>query len=246
MIIPTWNENPWLSRLLERIVHSNNISEIIVADNCSRDNTKTTAIKYGCIVITGGTPAVGRNQGAEHSTGDILVFCDADVIVPKKVWSQVRNTFLDEEVVAVHFWLVPISDNYVVKLMYMIMNIYFLILNLFGIDQGLANFLCVRKEVFQSIGGFDESIEASEDLDMIRKVGKKGRVVYRTTEKVFVSPRRFETENQLGFIIKCLFWATLRLFGSKKSFLSYRWEHHPHQLVVKENKWIKNNSNGIN
>ena len=80
IIIPAYNEEKYLPKLLECIKKQTYKGyEIIVADAGSKDRTGQIAKKYGCKVVKGGMPAVGRNNGAKVAKGNILLFLDADV-----------------------------------------------------------------------------------------------------------------------------------------------------------------------
>jgi glycosyltransferase involved in cell wall biosynthesis len=48
--------------------------EVIVADAGSQDRTREIAQEWGCKVVDGGMPAVGRNHGTEKARGDYLLF----------------------------------------------------------------------------------------------------------------------------------------------------------------------------
>ena len=80
IIIPTYNEEEYLPVLLESIKkQSFKDYEIIVADANSTDRTREIAESYGCIVVDGGLPAAGRNNGAKVATGEYLLFLDSDL-----------------------------------------------------------------------------------------------------------------------------------------------------------------------
>ncbi len=92
VIIPARNEEENLPHLLESLKHQTRApQEIIVVDDCSADRTGEIAASYGARVIRGTEPPArwtGKNwavwNGFLQSTGDILVFFDADVrLAPK-------------------------------------------------------------------------------------------------------------------------------------------------------------------
>lgn len=64
--------------------------EIIRTDAGSKDKTVEIAKNYGCKIIPGGLPSKGRNEGAKVAKGDLLLFLDADLILPEGF----LNTFL--------------------------------------------------------------------------------------------------------------------------------------------------------
>src|SRR5690242_14030921 len=87
IIIPTYNEEEYLPRLLASI-RSQRFEgyEIIVADNKSTDRTREIAARFGAKIVDGGMPGPGRNLGARAAQGDLLLFLDADVILPDVDW----------------------------------------------------------------------------------------------------------------------------------------------------------------
>src|SRR6266581_3037530 len=85
VIVPTWNEAKYLPTLLESLKHQTiPPDEVLVADSGSSDETPEVARRAGAIVLEGERrgPGEGRNRGARAATGDVLVFVDADCILP--------------------------------------------------------------------------------------------------------------------------------------------------------------------
>ncbi|MYK87101.1 MAG: glycosyltransferase family 2 protein, partial [Acidobacteria bacterium] len=92
LIIPAFNEEACLAPTLDSVhVATERLRarprvdvETIVVDNNSDDGTATVARNRGATVIHEPVQGIARarNTGARHATGDVLVFVDADVIVP--------------------------------------------------------------------------------------------------------------------------------------------------------------------
>lgn len=234
MVVPTWNEEDWLPRLLGDICRSPLVREVVVADNNSTDRTVEIAREYGCKVVEGGTPAIGRNVGATNSTGSILLFVDADTVVTSQVLSAIRMDLSKSDVVAVHFRVQAITENHLYRFCYWIMNSYFRVLSIAGLHQGIGNLIAVRRNAFNSIGGFNEEIMAAEDLDFIRRVGKAGKVKYEHKQSVLSSCRRLYAENAIAIVGKCVIWTLLRLMGSTRSLFAYSWKRHNSELAKRE------------
>lgn len=84
IVIPAKNEEIYLPKLLKSIKKQNFCDyEIIVADADSIDRTKEIAQKYRAKVVKGGMPGRGRNAGAKVAKGEVLLFLDADVLLPQ-------------------------------------------------------------------------------------------------------------------------------------------------------------------
>lgn len=88
VVIPTYNEESHLPKLLESLQSQLFIpAEIIVADSPkTTDKTKEIAKKYGCVLVEGGAVAEGRNRGAAAATQSHLLFLDADCYLPHEYY----------------------------------------------------------------------------------------------------------------------------------------------------------------
>jgi hypothetical protein len=85
VIIPAMNEGKNIARVIaySRKVHPD--TEVIVVVNGSSDHTEQIARRMGAKVIVYASPLghdVGRSIGAMHARGHILVFTDADIVIP--------------------------------------------------------------------------------------------------------------------------------------------------------------------
>ncbi len=87
VIVPARNEELNLPHLLKSLRRQTlQPHEIIVVDDCSEDRTRAIAESYGVTVVSGTPPPpgwTGKNwavwNGYARSTGDVLVFLDADI-----------------------------------------------------------------------------------------------------------------------------------------------------------------------
>ena len=237
VVIPTWNEESWLPVVLASIYRCPAISEVIVADNYSTDNTARIAADHQCIVIPGGRPAHGRNAGASVARGELIVFLDADVLVTADVIRTVLHHFRDKRVVGVHLPLDPMGGGSFVLLCYKVMERYLSLIHALGLSQVVGSFIAVRRDAFIETNGFDEMITAGEDADFLRRLRRLGSVVYDRESRVQVSPRRFRVENQYVFALKTIMWSVLRLMGSRASFVKYHWPGYATELAALDREW---------
>src|SRR3989344_3955469 len=100
IIIPTFNEERDLPKLLTSIANQTmKPRDVIVSDAYSEDNTRKIAESYGAKVVNGGLPAATRNNGARVAKSYVILFLDADVILPKpfleKCFSEMARRNLD-------------------------------------------------------------------------------------------------------------------------------------------------------
>jgi len=85
VVVPAENEKRTIARVIEeaRSVHPD--TEVIVVANGSSDGTASIASRMGAYVIRYPEPLghdVGRAIGAMAAGGDILLFTDADIVIP--------------------------------------------------------------------------------------------------------------------------------------------------------------------
>src|SRR5258706_528056 len=98
VVVPAFNEGGYLGETLASLNRAKaflqdegrSSAEIIVVDNDSDDSTADVARALGAAVAreTQHNVAKVRNSGAKLSQGDVLIFVDADTIVPDKLLSR--------------------------------------------------------------------------------------------------------------------------------------------------------------
>jgi glycosyltransferase involved in cell wall biosynthesis len=203
IIIPTLNEEKFLSILLETIKRQVGVDyEVIVADNDSKDDTRKIASSYGALVVEGGLPAKARNSGAAAAKGSILLFLDADVVLPapdflKKTLEEFDARGLDLATCAV----LPISEKKRDKIIHKAVNIYIKVLH--NISPRLPGFcIFVRKEIHEKISGFDETIKLAEDHEYAQRAVKIAKFDILKSYPIAVSVRRLNRDSRLNIAVK--------------------------------------------
>jgi glycosyltransferase involved in cell wall biosynthesis len=199
VIIPAYNEEKYLPETLEHIGQALSAifcpSEIIVVDNNSTDSTRRVAESFGAKVFPESERNIARvrNTGAKNSTGNILIFVDADTLVPDTLFQRIAGVLEDDNcfggAVAVKY------SNLQRKWM----EIYLLGWKFWGmvfnVKQGAAQFC--RKPVFEKLRGYDESIFVGEDVEFYWRLTKfaeqhDGHLYFVEEPKVTTSARRFD------------------------------------------------------
>ncbi len=214
IIIPAHNEEKYLPKALDCIKKQiYRDYEVIVADADSDDNTKKIAEKYGCKVVKGGLPAVGRNNGAKIAKGDLLLFMDSDIIIKddflKNSVMQIKNDNLD----VAGCYVMPLSDKVVDKLYFMTYNIWVLLMQYFSPHASGGATFC-KKWLHRKINGYDETIKFAEDMDYAKRAGKIGKF-RNLNQTVYVSMRRFDSHGRLKVGMQLLFAAVHRIFAGE-------------------------------
>lgn len=200
IVIPTLNEEYYLPNLLECISKQTYKDfEIIVADSKSKDKTKIIAKKLGAKVLTieKKGPGNGRNEGAKNAKGNYLLFLDADIMLPNNDFLQ---KFMDEikeknlKLANCFHFLYPFKLKDLPA--NIIMNLYFKAHSFINpIVPGF--FIFVEKNIFDSVGGFDESMNVTEDTEFVRRAYKKHAEFRMLNQYIYFSNRRFEQEGRL-------------------------------------------------
>ncbi|MCP6726820.1 MAG: glycosyltransferase [Patescibacteria group bacterium] len=226
IIIPTLNEEKYLGKLLKSIKEQGRDDvEIIVADADSQDKTPEIAKKYGCKVVKGGLPAVGRNAGAKAAKGDILIFADADVVFPNDFFKKGLLEFEERklEVASVMLNLEGRSFQLRMDIFY---NIPILLLEKI-LPHG-AMTIIVRKKIFNTVGGFDESVMFAEDLYFVREAAKKGKFGILRSIRILTTPRRYLKDGAFSTYVKFILVEFYMFFlGPVRSdIFKYRFDHY--------------------
>ncbi len=228
IIIPTYNEEEYLPVLLDSIKEQDfDDYEIIVADANSTDKTREIAKEYGCIVVDGGLPAVGRNNGAKIAKGDYLLFLDSDLQLTEDYLRDVLYEFRMERLGIAITQMKPMSNKVEDKLFHDFAN-YFMI----GVEKikphGAGCYgIIARKELHDQCGGYDESLTFGEDTDYIERLAKKEPFKVLRNAKIGVSTRRLEEEG-IETLIKQYGRSTVNDFLGKRTDadeLDYTFDH---------------------
>lgn len=201
IIIPTYNEEDYLPNLLDSIKRQNfDGYEVIVADANSTDRTREIAESYGCIVVDGGLPAVGRNNGARVAKGEYLLFLDSDLELTDDYLRNVLYEFRMEHLGIAITKMKPLSNKIEDKIFHDFAN-YFMI----GVEKikphGAGCYgIITKKSLHDECGGFDESLTFGEDTDYIERLAEKERFRVIRNAKIGVSTRRLEEEGIVTLI----------------------------------------------
>jgi len=198
IIIPAYNEENYLPATLEKISAALKDAgfewETIVVDNESTDKTKQIAESLGAKVVTDTEHNIAkvRNTGAKNATGDVLIFVDADTIVPNSVFQKIAAVMENEKcfggAVAVDY------EEFERKWMKYYLLGWRFWGTVFNMKQGAAQFC--RKSVFEELKGYDETIYMGEDVMFYWRLSKfaaqtNGYLSFIENPKVITSARRF-------------------------------------------------------
>lgn len=200
VIVPVYNEEKNVRLLIERLLDLNfprNKYEVIVVDNNSKDNTSEIIKEFQVIYLCEKKQSsyAARNKGIKESKGDILAFIDGDCI-PDKDWLKNAITHFINEDVDIIAGNIILSINYPSPLK--LIDIYQLIA--MGERQKdsekegkcAGGNLIVKKEIFEKIGYFDESLISGGDGEWTKRAINNGFTLrYCNDVKVYHPPEGF-------------------------------------------------------
>lgn len=172
LCIPAYNAAEYLPRLLQSAkAQVIPFDEILVYNDCSTDNTKEIAEKFGATVIEGNVNSgcsTGKNRLAEIAKSDWLHFHDADdELLPNftNVAHKWMNKPITSDIILMHY---QYRDFITQQLMgepdYTVEEITSDPVR-FTITKKVVNFAVIKKVSFLNIGGFniDASVLYNED-----------------------------------------------------------------------------------
>ena len=165
VVIPAYNAEATLDSCLDSLKKQTlKPFQIILVDDCSTDRTTSIASEAGIEILhfsIRGGPAIARNAGADRAEGDIILFLDADVIIPPDLIERIVYCFnSDSSVVAVQTVYSPCCPAEDMVSRYQ--NFYYYH-SLTRIKESFtATFAtwcaAVKRDTFFDIGGFNTSI----------------------------------------------------------------------------------------
>lgn len=184
VVVTIKNEERNIGDLLDSLVTQEGPLEIIIVDAYSTDRTREIVEQYQDrydyvkFFLKGGTIGAGRNYGVEQSKGDAVAFIDGDCIANPFWLENLRSGLKESKVVAgrsIQIGYHAFEDLERVELIYKGFDITFPTSN-----------LAYEKELFQSIGGFDEWFITAEDIDLnLRAIGAGGEILYREDAVIY-------------------------------------------------------------
>jgi glycosyltransferase involved in cell wall biosynthesis len=229
VIIPCKNEEhslPFVLRSLAAQVYRD--FEVIVAVSPdTTDASREVAEGFGARVVAGGMPGSGRNAGARVAKGELLLFLDADVILPDPWFLQVAIGEFERRGLGIATCkIVPLSDKMVDKVLHEASNV-FLQLMADRHPHAPGFFILARRAIHQAVGGFDESITLAEDHDFVSRARQHGKFALLKSCRIPVSVRRLDKDGRLNVAVKyVLVEFYLAVIGPIRSDLfSYRFAH---------------------
>lgn len=193
VVIPTLNEATRIGDLLRALKTQTIGAQIIVADGESDDETARVVGEFADVELLNCERGVSRqrNAGARRSSGELLVFLDADDVPPPQFLESVANSYRRLPFAVAGPWLVAHDGNFLTKTIYAGFNIGFW-LGQSTLRMGSGVCLIAPRAAFLACGGFDETLHLGEDVQLIRKLCPRYGLHRQLLVPLGTSGRRFE------------------------------------------------------
>ena len=210
IVIPAYNEEKFIGKTLDSLVDqkTNHLFEVIVVDNASTDKTSLVVKKYSkklnlnLVYEPKKGRGTARAKGASLAQGEIILCGDADTIYPSNWVDTAVKYFDDPKVVGITG---PWKASGVSKKMDVFLDVGQEITSVvpsqfFLGHPWLTGFnMAVRSDAYKKCGGFNDKINAQEDLDLTFRLRKYGKILYARDLLVTTSNRRFKDGLVKGF-----------------------------------------------
>lgn len=183
IVIPTHNPGRKLERLLQSIAEAGvEEKEILVVDDSSSQCLQECATRFPIRIARTprqSGPATARNLGARLACGDVLLFLDDDVVLEPGSLREVENFFdshPDRHAMIGVYSATPVNRGLLPR--YKALQCFSFYQNhdeVSPVSLLWAAKTAIRRDLFLSLGGFDESFSrpSMEDLELGRRITKR-------------------------------------------------------------------------
>lgn len=221
IIVPALNEAATIRASLLRLGRDFPGCELVLVDGGSDDGTAELAEPLAQLVRTGRGRAQQMNEGARHTSGEVLWFIHADTVIAPQALRQMRDVLADQAVIggglSLRFEprsrgldLLARSSNARARRLHQI----------FG-DQAMF----VRRSVFDEVGGVPP-LPLMEDMELSRRLHRRGELALLPATST-ASARRFTEHGTWQMVVFMQYLKLLYLAGVPPEYLRGRYEQGP-------------------
>ena len=244
VIVAVRNEKEYIERCIESLFNQDfdGKYEVIVVDGMSDDGTyeilQELQRKYNFVLLRNPkiNAAAGRNIGIKHAKGKFIAFIDGDAYAYKDWLSSIKKIFerVDTDGVGGPD-LLPEDASFKSKAIGLVMTSPLARGGRFNpstqhtmmeeerfVDHIPTCNLCLKREIFDEVGLFDESFVKGQDLELSYRIRKAGH-------KLFYSPSvkvvHYRKQTFRSFARQIYKWAKAKVAIIKKYGISGLVEH---------------------
>jgi glycosyltransferase involved in cell wall biosynthesis len=175
VIIPCLNEEKYLPLLLKDLSRQTDRDfEVFVVDGQSDDKTPDIVASFktnyplGLISTSTRNVSHQRNLGAKKSSGQVLVFFDADTQIPKNYLEKIHHTFDTKRPHFLNTYMKVDSAKATDQWFPTGNNILTEIGRIIKYPLAFGAAMMIKRSAFEDIGGFDEKTKFGEDSQLFQ------------------------------------------------------------------------------
>ena len=175
IITPAHNEEEFIEKSLCSVKTAakavdEDIEHIVVLNRCT-DKTGEIAARFGAKVIIEDSKNMSRirNKGVEASEGNIVVTLDADSQMAPNMLVEVKKNLDSGKYIGGGVKILP--ERMSLGIIFSLAVVAPFVL-WHRVSAGM--FWCLKKD-FEAIGGFDENLPCTEDIDFGKRLKKRGK-----------------------------------------------------------------------
>lgn len=189
VIIPTYNNSKYISKSINSIFNQSFKNfELIVVDDCSKDNTLQILKKYKDKRLSifktpkNSGSALARNIGIYNSRGKYVFFIDGDCVASKNWIKEGLKVFEREKCLGVEGKIYYVSKNYRPTAIDDSINV---------IKGGgfFGGNIAYTKIILGRVNGFDKNLIRMQDRDLGFKISQIGKIFF--CDKMVVTHQKF-------------------------------------------------------
>ncbi|MDD5418157.1 MAG: glycosyltransferase [Candidatus Nanoarchaeia archaeon] len=174
-VIPTYNNEKDIGECIESLLNqTRKFHEIIVVDSSSRDKTQEIVKSYKKIrLITAGRGrSLARNLGWIKSKGDIVAFIESDSVFDKDWLKHIAESFEKGADAVIDRRQVYKPETFISR-----MNNEIFSMRMKKENYKPFSAWVFKREVLEKTKGFDNHLEAAEDVDLGTRTKQEGFVI---------------------------------------------------------------------
>lgn len=186
---------------------------IVIAEE---DSCSQCAVQQDAVIVTGSAGrAKQMNFGAASACGDMLVFLHADTLLEPTWYSELMEVIRTDHCLWGAFSPCIAASGLIYRCAEQWGRFRSRVLRTpFG-DQAIF----ISAQLFRNVGGFDESVDFMEELDLAARLKRKGYAPIILSSLAKTSNRRWKTHGTIAYSLRNLILFFLFVIGVPRSFL---------------------------
>jgi len=202
IVIPAYNEEQFIVHTLASLAAQTYRDFEVVIAVTGTDHTKDVAqiflekqsIPYQFVFPEKKGVALARQTATAAAKYPIIASTDADAVLQPSWLQQINAIFSAQPQTVAVYGPVYFKDGKWIYRMasHRLYPVFLRVSRWCGNDNAAGNNFAFRAHAFQQVGGYNTTLASCEDIDLIKKIKTKGKILYDPALIVFVSARRMQ------------------------------------------------------